>query len=169
MKEGYKTSARVEEASKAIEGIDGVESVKYRKELLELIDTRAASVHNLTLGLGVIISLSAILLVSNTIRLAIHAKRRLIRTMELVGATRAFIRVPFLLEGIIQGVIGGIIASALLYALLEYFIRFASIELAGSMHREPLFYAAVVAAGLLLGLIGGIISVVRFIRTATSS
>ena len=167
LKDGYKTSARVAEVSKAIEGIHGIESVKYRKELLEVIDTRAATLHNLTLGLGVFISLSAILLVSNTIRLAIYAKRQLIRTMELVGATRVFIRVPFLLEGMIQGIVGGILASALLYVLLEYSIRLVSIELAGSLHREPLFYAGVLATGLLLGLIGGIISVMRFIRTSS--
>jgi len=167
LKDGYKTSARVAEVSKAIEGIHGIESVKYRKELLEVIDTRAATLHNLTLGLGVLISLSAILLVSNTIRLAIYAKRQLIRTMELVGATRVFIRVPFLLEGMIQGIVGGILASALLYVLLEYSIRLVSIELAGSLHREPLFYAGVLATGLLLGLIGGIISVMRFIRTSS--
>jgi cell division transport system permease protein len=141
--------------------------VKYRKELLEVIDTRAATLHNLTLGLGVFISLSAILLVSNTIRLAIYAKRQLIRTMELVGATRVFIRVPFLLEGMIQGILGGILSSALLYVLLEYSIRLVSIELAGSLHREPLFYAGVLATGLLLGLIGGIISVMRFIRISS--
>ena len=167
--DGFKTSAAALQVATRIEAIKGVESVRYRKELLEMIDTRAASVNNLTLGLGIIISLSAVFLVSNTIRLAIYAKRHTIRTMELVGATRGFIRVPFLLEGIIQGIIGGIVASLLIYSLLEYAMRLVSVDFADAMHREPLFYAAILVAGGFLGLLGGAISVIRFIRTATAS
>jgi len=169
LEERYKNSRNTDLVSRNIEKLRGIESVKYRKELLELIDTRAASVNNLTLGIGVVISLSAIFLVSNTIRLAIYAKRHLIRTMELVGATRGFIRIPFLFEGIIQGFLGGVVASVVLYALLEYGMRFVSIELDGAIHREPLFYAGVLAAGIVLGMLGAIISVMRFIRRAAAS
>jgi cell division transport system permease protein len=145
--------------------LGGVESVVYRKALLELIDQRTAAVNNITLGLGILISLSAILLVSNTIRLAIYAKRRLIRTMELVGATSTFIRLPFLIEGLIQGVLGGLIASALLYGALEHLIRWISAELSAFIHMEAAFYVLVIAGGTVLGLLGSIISVVRFIHT----
>jgi cell division transport system permease protein len=169
LKDGFKTSTNALEISGKLEEIDGVESVRYRKELLELIDTRAASVNNLTLGLGIIISLSAIFLVSNTIRLAIYAKRQTIRTMQLVGATRAFIRVPFLLEGILQGILGGIVASFLLYTLLEYAMRLVSVEFSDALHRDPSFYLTLLVAGALLGLIGGAISVARFIKTAVAS
>jgi len=168
LQSGFKTSEKAAAISAVIEQMRGIESVRYRKDLLELIDTRAASVNNLTLGLGVFVSLSAIFLVSNTIRLAIHAKRHLIRTMELVGATGAFIRVPFLLEGLIQGFLGGIVATALLYGLLEYATRFTSFEFTGSVHMEPIFYAGVLAAGLFLGFVGAIISVFRFIAAAAT-
>jgi cell division transport system permease protein len=168
LKQGYKTAARALELSERIQTMEGIESVRYRKELLELIDTRAASVNNLTLGLGIVISLSAVFLVSNTIRLAIYAKRHIIRTMELVGATRAFIRIPFLLEGTLQGFIGGIAASFLLYGLLEYAMRLVSVEFADVIHREPLFYGGLLVAGSLLGLVGGMVSVFRFMKTATA-
>ena len=59
--EGYKNSRNAALVSQNIEKLKGIESVKYRKELVELIDTRAASVNNVTLGIGVIISLSAIM------------------------------------------------------------------------------------------------------------
>ncbi len=169
LKDGFKTSVKALEASSRIEDIKGVETVRYRKELLEIIDTRAASVNNLTLGLGVIISLSAVFLVSNTIRLAIYAKRNTIRTMQLVGATRGFIRVPFLLEGILQGVLGGMVASVVLYSLLEYAMKLVSVDFSDAIHRDPYFYLAILGAGGLLGLIGGTISVARFIRTAVAS
>jgi cell division transport system permease protein len=85
--------------------------------------------------------------------------------MELVGATPAFIRLPFLLEGILQGAIGGILASAILYALLEYGLRFVLTDVAQFVRMDSSFYLFVLAAGAGLGLVGSIISIARFIKT----
>jgi cell division transport system permease protein len=164
LKAPYKTAARVEAFVARLRVIAGIEDVVYRKAMLEVIDQRMATVHNITLGLGVLVGLSAIILVSNTIRLAIYAKRKLIKTMELVGATRTFIRLPFLLEGIWQGIIGGGIAGGLLYILLTYGVKFFSAELADFVKMEPMFFFGVAASGGLLGFVGSVISVIRFIR-----
>jgi cell division transport system permease protein len=165
LKVSYRTAAQANSVSDKIRAIDGIESVRYRRGLLELIDARTKAVHSLSLGLGVLISLSAVFLVSNTIRLAIYAKRRLIRTMELVGATRTFIRSPFLLEGMLQGLLGGLVASTILYVLIEHTLRFFSPELSGYVQMDRSFYFLVVGAGAALGFIGSIISVTRFIRS----
>jgi cell division transport system permease protein len=164
LKEGYKTPARAEALEHQLRAFNGIEDVVYRKAMLTMIDQRARTLHNITLGLGILIGLSAIILVSNTIRLAIYAKRQLIRTMELVGATRLFIRVPFLLEGLLQGLLGGLIAAAFLYVLIVYSLRYLSSELATYVAMPTAFYLLVVLAGLLLGLVGGLIAVTRFIR-----
>jgi len=166
LREGYRTAAHAQRLESRIAALPRVESVKYRKEYLEIIDERARTVHNVTLGLGILVGLSAIVLVSNTIRLAISAKKQIIRTMELVGATRGFIRLPFLLEGILQGLLGGVLAAALLYVILVHLLRFVSPELLSTIRVESMFYAAVVAGGAFLGLIGSSISVLRFIRPA---
>jgi cell division transport system permease protein len=84
--------------------------------------------------------------------------------MELVGATRWFIRQPFLLEGILQGILGGILAAAVLYAILIYALPFLTAELKAMIRVEPTFYAAVIGLGTILGLIGSSFSVLRFIR-----
>ncbi len=164
LKESSRTSAGAQAVYERVRALPGVESVTYRKALLDLIDRRTATVHNLTLGLGILISLSSVFLVSNTIRLAIYSKRKLIRTMQLVGATSTFIRFPFLLEGVLQGLIGGVLAGGLLYLFIERFVRFISPELASYTHMDPLFYPAVAFAGTALGLVGSIISVARFIH-----
>jgi len=164
LKDGYKTPARAEALEHQLRACNGIEDVVYRKAMLTMIDQRARTLHNITLGLGILIGLSAIVLVSNTIRLAIYAKRQLIRTMELVGATRLFIRVPFLLEGLLQGLLGGLIAAAFLYVLIVYGLRYLSSELATYIAIPTAFYLLVVLAGLLLGLVGGLIAVTRFIR-----
>jgi cell division transport system permease protein len=164
LKPSFRSGAAASALSERLGAIDGIESVRYRKGLLELIDARTKAVHNLSLVLGLLISLSAIFLVSNTIRLAIYAKRKLIRTMELVGATRAFIRSPFLLEGILQGLLGGLLASGILYILIEYTLRLLSPELSGYVQMDRSFYLATIGAGIGLGFAGSAISVSRFIR-----
>jgi len=166
LKDGFKTSVGAQGVNDKLAALKGVDHVLYRKALLNLIDERTTSVNNLTLALGVLVSLSAIFLVSNTIRLAIYAKRRLIRTMELVGATAGFIRLPFLLEGIMQGFIGGVMAGAVLYFLLEYAAPFVSRDFSGFLKMDQLFYVMVVVAGTGLGLLGSLISIARFIKIA---
>jgi cell division transport system permease protein len=166
LEEGYRNATRANELYERLKATKGVESIIYRKALLEFIDQKTETVHNITLGLGLLISLSAIFLVSNTIRLAIYAKRRILRTMELVGATAGFIRLPFLLEGIIQGLLGGVVAACILYVLMEYVLQFILVEVAQYAHMEMTFYMAVVCSGIALGLVGSIISVARFINIA---
>ncbi len=161
-----RTAANAQALYDTLRTIKGIESVVYRKALLELIDRRSALFNRVTLGLGVLISLSAVLLVSNTIRLAIYAKRKLIRTMELVGATQVFIRLPFLLEGVLQGAVGGLLASGILFVSIEYGLPLLSSEFSEHLTTDPAFYGLVVAAGAVLGLLGSAISVVRFIRPA---
>jgi cell division transport system permease protein len=160
----YRTAANAQALYEKLVGLKGIQSVVYRKTLLELIDRRTVLVNRLTLGLGALISISAILLVSNTIRLAIYAKRKLIRTMELVGATRLFIRLPFLMEGIMQGLVGGFIAASILYVTMEYGLQLISTEVREYIWLDPPFYGLVILAGTVLGLVGSAISVVRFIR-----
>jgi cell division transport system permease protein len=160
----YRTSTGTQEVYDRLVAMQGIESVVYRKALLELIDKRAAGLNKVMLTLGLVISLSAIFLVSNTIRLAIRAKQSLIQTMELVGATRGFIRLPFLLEGSVQGLCGGLLAAGILAGLLEYGARLVSAEFAPYLRMAPAFYGSLVCAGILLGFAGSIISVVRFVR-----
>jgi cell division transport system permease protein len=164
LKEGYRTAVHAHRLEEQIKALPKVESVEYRKALLDVIDERAKTVHNITLGLGILVGLSAIVLVSNTIRLAISAKRQIIRTMELVGATRWFIRQPFLLEGFLQGLLGGMLAATVLYAILVHALPFVSLDLATFIQVQPEYYATVIALGVVLGLIGSSISVLWFIR-----
>ncbi|MBX2991649.1 MAG: ABC transporter permease [Bacteroidetes bacterium] len=167
IKPDFRTTAAVDGIYRELVALRGIDQIIYRKELLELIDKRTTTINNVTLGLGLLISISAILLVSNTIRLAIYAKRKLIRTMELVGATWTFIRLPFLIEGMVQGVVGGMIAAGVLYIVLEYAARLVASDFSAYIHMPSVFYAVVIATGLALGLLGAVISIVRFMRVAT--
>ncbi|MFZ1978272.1 MAG: permease-like cell division protein FtsX [Bacteroidota bacterium] len=163
LKDGYKTSAMAEQIYRQVGSIKGVDDVIYRKQLLELLDQRAMVYLWITLGVGVIITISSLILVANTIRLAIYAKRKIIQTMKLIGATRGFIRMPFLLEGFLQGLIGGIISAGILLFTLAYLEQWLTLEMSELVQAKPYYYAIVVCAGSLLGLFGSIISIRRFI------
>ena len=163
LKDGYRNAKSAEAIYEAVKNIRGVDDVIYRKTLLEMLDTRAKTFLWLTFGIGVFITLSSVFLVANTIRLAIYAKRKIIQTMKLIGATKSFVRGPFILEGLVQGFIGGALAAGILFLVFEYLARWISVELVDFVHVKPIYYGIVAAAGCLLGFIGSVISIRRFI------
>jgi cell division transport system permease protein len=163
LKDGYRNAKSANTIYEEVKNIRGVEDVIYRKTLLEMLDTRATTLLWLVFGIGVFITLSSVFLVANTIRLAIYAKRKIVQTMKLIGATKSFVRGPFILEGLVQGFIGGTLAAGILFLVFEYLARWISIELVDFVHVKPVYYGIVVGAGCLLGLIGSAISIRRFI------
>lgn len=169
LKDGYKTAVAAEEIHNAIKKIEGIEDVKYRKTLLELLDKRAKTFLWIALAVGVFITVSSIFLVANTIRLAIYAKRKIIQTMKLIGATRSFVRIPFILEGLIQGMIGGMLAAGVIFLAFNYLEQWVSLQLSEFVRVDPAYYGIIVGAGLLLGFFGSMISIRRFIGESVSA
>jgi cell division transport system permease protein len=115
----YRTSAAASVVYDSVRAVKGVEDVIYRKTLLEMLDKQAMSLLWLMFGIGVFVTISSVFLVANTIRLAIYAKRTIIQTMKLIGATRGFIRTPFLIEGLVQGLIGGVASAGIVFVIFE--------------------------------------------------
>jgi len=169
LKEGYKTAKGAESIVQQVKSLKGVDDVIYRKQLLEMLDERAMLFLWITLGVGIFITLSSVILVANTIRLAIYAKRKIIQTMKLIGATRGFIRLPFLLEGFLQGVLGGLIAAGIVFVLFNYLEQWLTVSLSEFVQVQPYYYSIIVGIGCLLGLFGSMISVRRFISEGVSS
>lgn len=163
LKEGYRTAKGAAEVYEVVRSIKGVDEVIYRKSLMEMLDRRATTFLWIVFGIGLFITISSVFLVANTIRLAIYAKRKIIQTMKLIGATKSFVRGPFILEGLIQGFIGGALAAAILFLVFEYFARWISVELADFVRVKPVYYAVVVFVGCILGFVGSTISIRRFI------
>ncbi len=162
--QGYDNADSIAAIAKKAEAIRGVDNVVYRKQFLALIDTRARTFSYATLFIGIVLGLSAVILVANTIRLTIEAKRGIIRTMKLVGATSMFIRMPFVLEGVFHGAVGGVLASILLGISFGFFIEPISEDLLLSFNIDFAFYFFLVLIGGLLGLIGSLVSISRFLR-----
>lgn len=164
--DGYQVS-QVDSLVQEIRGYSGVDEVRFNLALLETIESRSES---LLLGggaLGSFILLVAMILVFNTIRLTIYAKRDLIRAMKLVGATNAFIRRPFLLEGIIQGLIAGGAASCLIYAIFEWLIPTFIPQigvLSWPFGRWYFLISGTVGLAVVMGWLGSRWAAIKFIR-----
>ena len=169
LKEEYRTTDKAEEVYQKIKKIKGVDDAVYRKDLLDFLDKRAKLLYIVGLIIGIFVGISAIFLVSNTIRLTIYAKRKSIQTMKLVGASRWFVRAPFLIEGMAQGFFGGCLSAAMLYYLSVFVAEYISIDLAGFLQMDVQFYVLILGVGLFLGLFGSIISVRKFISETVAN
>ncbi|HEY9167304.1 MAG TPA: permease-like cell division protein FtsX [Candidatus Kryptonia bacterium] len=168
LKDQYKNTTDVGVIAGKIEKMPGVENVKYRKALLSLIDKRVRLFYGIMSGFGGALVLLSIFLVYNSMRLAISHKKRIIDTMKLVGASRMFVRLPFLLGGMIQGFTGGLIAAGAIYGVLSA----GSILLRESYINQVLpplqFYLAVIGIATLLGLVSTLSATRKYIKESLS-
>lgn len=157
--------------AQALPRIDGVGDLEYGGEYMRplLALSRALKISGLvTEGL---LFFGAFLIIHGTIRLTVHARRREIRIMQLVGATDWFIRIPFLLEGAFYGLVGGSISVAVLgvtyYHLHEYVRR--NLEFLPTVYSASLFAhfaGGVLLAGAAFGTLASLLSVRRYLAEA---
>ena len=109
--------ALVRSLSEQYRSLPGVEDVALAEDEFEVISTLSKFVRTVTLVMSLVLLVVAVGLIWNTIRTAMFARRREIEVMTLVGATNWFIRVPFMLEGLLQGLIGAVVSCGGLWAL----------------------------------------------------
>lgn len=147
----------------------GVYRVTYPAQDIRSLTTLTNVLQVVLLGLAVTLLLSAVVLILMAIRMAIFARRREVSVMRLVGATAWFIRVPFMMEGLVQGLIGAIVAVGVVFlgdlgirALLRHYtITWAVVPTNDLIMNEIL----VVVVGVLIGVIGSAFAIRRFLRT----
>ena len=145
-----------------------IDEVKNRRDSTDKILT-ATRVVKLTMGgLAVLLALASILLVANTIRLSMYARRREVEVMKLVGATDWFIRWPFVIEGVIVGALGGITAIALLavakIALVDPIADDWRLIAAPETMNFGLLIAVLLGASVAVSALGSGLSLRRFLR-----
>lgn len=147
--------------------IRGVDEVEYNEALLRMMESNLNTFAILGGGLGILILLAALILVYNTIRLTIYAKRDLIRAMKLVGATNKFIRSPFIVEGLLQGFIAGSFAVFSVFLIFEFAIPFYLADL-GTLSwpfgRWYFLVGAMMLLSLMMGWWGSRWAARRFIK-----
>lgn len=165
--EEFKEPEKVAEVAGRIKSLEWVEEVQYSKEWVEKLSSFVRFVQLAAVAIGVFLGAATLFIISNTIRLAVYARRDEIEIMKLVGASDMYVKAPFVLEGLIQGFLGGLLAMCILaigrYAVLSEvpsYLRFA-VELP---FGAGLFLAALVLCGMLMGVAGSLISMNRFLK-----
>lgn len=169
LKKSHRETGSVEAYVTSIKRIDGISEVQYGEEWVRRFNTFLNFMRLLGALLGGFLVIAVLFIVSNTIKLTIYARRDELEVMSLVGATRFFIKAPFLIEGIIQGGAGALLAVGLLLGLYEGFLRNAGSFLtfnpttAGLAFLPLEYVGGIMLAGVALGFIGSLSSLKRFI------
>ncbi len=166
-----KNPKQTKEVANVIEKMDYVARVNYGGARADTLFKVISTARNVGIGVISVLLIIALFLISNTIRATIHARRTEIEIMQLVGATKAYIRWPFFLEGGLIGLFGSIVPIALLWALYVWIYKGGSDFFAGSnfslLAPNPFLYRlswVMAGVGILIGSFGSIFSMRRFLK-----
>jgi cell division transport system permease protein len=160
LREGHRDPATVRAIASRIKSLEFVDDVRYGEDWVD----KLYKIRNVATAAGVILGLAfasvSVIIIGATIRMAVMARAREISIMRLVGATDAFIRRPFLIEGFLKGVLGGVAALALTW--------FASMVISRNFVQTEFFSRSLASLGLiggaLIGVLGSSLSVGRHLR-----
>ncbi|WP_299990684.1 permease-like cell division protein FtsX [uncultured Pontibacter sp.] len=159
------SSAQLKGIKNDIEGIEGVYEVQYVESLIESINSNIQKISILLIAFAGILVLVVIILINNTIKLALYSQRFLIRSMQLVGATSFFIQRPFLNRAAFQGIISGIVASVLLFALMHYAYReITELSLLKDEEQMYMLMIALIVLGAVIGFLSSYRAVRKYLR-----
>lgn len=160
LKREFITSSFLERMASGIDTWNWIEEVSYGRRWLERGEGLVRSFYIVDLALGIIIFLSVVFVISNTVRLTILHRKRTIEVMKLVGATNAYIQIPFVIEGALQGVAATLLAMGLLTVIYVF----------GKRHLPGLvFFGSEAIAGFVvfcacLGALGSFTAMRRFLK-----
>jgi len=161
---GFTSPDSVAKIEKYILEYPFVKEIYYQESLLFLINENVRKISLFLLVISIFLFLIALTIINNTIRLSIYSRRFLIRTMQLVGATRAFIRRPFILQSAFHGLLAALIAMSLLmglvYLIEKEFFMMVTVE---STYLLLLLAASLIATGVLINIISTFFSVNRYL------
>ena len=161
-----------DEIKTAVEKVDGIYKVKYNQSTINAVISISNIANIFLLGVGSIMLLVSVFIISNTIKLAVYSNQREIFIMRYMGATDKFIKKPFIVEGAIMGIVSAIISFILIS--LVYIILYARLPQIGSslgvfgfIPYSTLWYqilGAYIALGLFIGIFGSSISIKKYLK-----
>lgn len=142
-----------------------ISELLYQHEAIDLINNNLSKVTAVLLLLAAVLLFISFALIRNTIRLNIYAKRFLIHTMKLVGATGGFIRKPFVINNIFTGIVAGVIADGIIFGLISYFGKeYAAIQTVIPMKDLVMVFAVVILLGIIITTTATAFAVNRYLK-----
>jgi cell division transport system permease protein len=164
----FRSPDSVKRWAEGVKGMEGVSQVEYSQDWIDMLAAIVRYIELAAIGVGLILSTASVTIIANTIRLTLYARRDELAILRLIGATRAFLHVPYLLEGALLGALGSALSLGILWIAFEWFSR--QIHMAHKLQAvRPLltFFPVQVSAilvliGMCLGCAGSYVSLIRF-------
>ena len=162
-------SRDLEGISNVVKSIPGVYKADYAKNLVVQLVNIVKSVRVVGIAVIVILFLSAIFLISTTIKLSVYAKRKEIMVMKYVGSSNSFIRGPFVITGLLLGFMGAIVATLILfgtyyYVMTYWIVNISFLQLSYDPIQISIIIGALFISGIIIGIIGSIISLRKYLN-----
>ncbi len=165
LKAEYANNADIERFKTVLLKNPMVKEVKYQQSLVDQMNQNLTSISLVILVFAGIFIVLSVALINNTIRLAIYSQRFLIKSMQLVGATKGFIRKPFLLYGIWHGLLGGLIAVIILIGTLYLaYQQVPDLVILQSYTEFGIVFLAVIGIGIFISGFSTFLAVNKFLR-----
>lgn len=165
LRSGHETPAEVQRVVREYSRAPGVEDVQYDLLWIQRLAAAARLIHGMGAFLGAILAMAGVFTISNVIRLTVYARQDELDIMRLVGATRAYVRGPFVVEGMLLGGLGGVLSVGLLWLAFRFFVRDLLVrsELLGSVTvvMPPPVAFILIGGGIVVGLVGSLVSLGR--------
>jgi cell division transport system permease protein len=163
----YINADSIEKISQTLLLFPEIVDLYYPISLIQQLQHNITQLRLIALVLALTLLVVTFFLILNTVKLSIYAKRLMIRTMQLIGATDAFIRAPFLRLGMLQGLLGGLLASLLILSLLlglQHFLEIQSLHFLFYSKELWLLFFFLILLGLALGWLSSKVAVNKFLN-----
>ncbi len=164
----FKDLSQYKQTAEQIKKIEGVDSINDYSDIAQKLTKLDRMITTAGFWIILILSLVSLFIISNTIRVTMFSRRLEISIMKSVGATNWFVRVPFIVEGILIGLVSGLLASLLLSAAYQKMLTaVSSITLFSPIDINPMklnITLAFILAGTAFGAVGGVISIGRYLK-----
>ena len=168
LKADYVTNPGFSKAEGDIRKNPMVADVVYDKQLITLVNDNVKTISMWVLIVSGIFAFISILLINSSLRLSIYANRFIIKTMQMVGATKAFIRKPFIKRSIILGIIGSVLAILALIGVLVYVsTNYPALDIFKNQFLTIAVLLGVLVLGILITWIGTYFATQRFLNLRT--
>lgn len=164
LKDGSRDAVHAQLVAERLRGIGFIDDVRYGREWVEKLD-RLRNIGGLVgMSIGLAFAAVAVVIIGVTIRITVLQRAREIAIMRLVGATRGFIRGPFLLEGALKGLLGGILAVIMCYVSYLLFRNQSELATSGIVFFKTPQMLLGILFGIAIGLGGSLVSVGRQLK-----
>lgn len=158
-----------DETIAAVKSIEGVDRISDYRDIAGKLSDLDRLVRYCSIAIVVVLSIVSLFIIANTVKVTMFSRRMEINIMKSVGATNGFVRIPFIVEGVVIGIISGLVSASILYFAYDKAVQavYGIVPFLSAVDIKPYvwwIYILYVLAGMLFGIMGGVISIGKYLK-----